>query len=185
MTYAPSRPNSAHAKDRTPLTIGPRRPGGKEIRLDRAALFERVWTEPVWKLAKEWGLSDRGLAKACARLRIPLPARGFWAKVQAGQRPRRPSLPEVNRGEAEEILIRGRMILPEIQRDEYRASNDRDRFARCGSPHAVNAGHLQRAGDPRNLKRFIEAGASHRLLSAGESWRLFRSGHRPSCTRST
>src|SRR5438105_15832280 len=52
------------------VTIGPRRPGGKEVRLARAALFERVWAEPVWKLAKEWGLSDRGLAKACRRLQI-------------------------------------------------------------------------------------------------------------------
>jgi hypothetical protein len=46
------------------------------IRLDRASLFEKVWTEPVWKLARGWGLSDRGLAKACGRLLIPLPPRG-------------------------------------------------------------------------------------------------------------
>src|SRR5690606_30890387 len=48
--------------------IGPWHPGGREIRLDRKALFERVWSTPVSKLAEEWGLSDRGLAKACKRL---------------------------------------------------------------------------------------------------------------------
>ena len=57
-------------------------------------------------LAKRWGLSGRGLAKACQRLQIPVPPRGFWAKVHSGQRVRRPRLPELEPGEAEEIVIR-------------------------------------------------------------------------------
>ncbi len=47
--------------------IGPWRKDGREIKLDRTAPFNRVWAEPVEKLAKEWGLSGRGLAKACRR----------------------------------------------------------------------------------------------------------------------
>jgi len=35
----------------------------------------RVWSVPVDKLATEWGLSGRGLAKACRRLKIPVPSR--------------------------------------------------------------------------------------------------------------
>jgi hypothetical protein len=88
------------------VQIGPWRPVNREIRLDRAALFERVWSEPVEKLAKGWGLSGRGLSKACQRLQIPVPPRGFWAKVHGGQRIRRPRLPELQPGEAEEIIIR-------------------------------------------------------------------------------
>ncbi|MGE0641782.1 MAG: hypothetical protein AB7G12_07350 [Thermoanaerobaculia bacterium] len=76
-----------------------------EIRVDRETLFERVWTVPVEKLASEWGLSGRGLAKACRRLRIPVPPRGYWARVAAGQRPRRPRLPDLPTGCAEEILV--------------------------------------------------------------------------------
>jgi ankyrin repeat protein len=79
---------------------------GHEIRLDRGGLFDRVWAEPVEKLAKEWGLSGRGLAKACQRLKIPVPPRGFWARVQNGQQVRRPRLPKLAPGEAEEIMIR-------------------------------------------------------------------------------
>lgn len=78
---------------------------GREIRLDRAALFELIWSKPVMKLAAEWGLSDRGLGKACRRLKIPVPPRGYWARVDAGQRRRRPQLPKLNPGEAEEIVI--------------------------------------------------------------------------------
>jgi hypothetical protein len=88
------------------VVIGGGKYGGREIQLDREALFDRVWSEPVQKLAKEWGLSDRGLAKACARLSIPVPPRGYWARLQNGQRLRRPQLPELKQGEAEVIIIR-------------------------------------------------------------------------------
>ncbi|HET9229324.1 MAG TPA: hypothetical protein VFR31_21775, partial [Thermoanaerobaculia bacterium] len=75
------------------------------VHLDRSTLFERVWSVPVDKLAKEWGLSGRGLAKACSRLKVPVPPRGYWARVAAGQRVHRPKLPILPPGQAEEILI--------------------------------------------------------------------------------
>lgn len=87
------------------VRIGPRRGDGTDLRLDRAALFDRVWSTPVSALAEEWGLSDRGLAKACRRLQIPVPPRGYWAKKAAGKRVRRPKLPELPAGQAEEIVI--------------------------------------------------------------------------------
>jgi len=88
------------------VEIGAWRRDGREIRIDRTALFNRVWSEPVEKLAKEWGLSGRGLGKACRRLQIPVPPRGFWARAQHGQRMRRPRLPNLPPGEAKEIVIR-------------------------------------------------------------------------------
>ena len=74
--------------------------------MDRSALFDRVWSVPVDKLAKEWGLSGRGLAKACRRLQIPVPPRGYLARVAAGQRVRRPKLPTLPPGQGEEVVIR-------------------------------------------------------------------------------
>jgi hypothetical protein len=50
-------------------------------------------------------MSDRGLAKACRRIRVPVPPRGYWAKAEAGHRPRRPKLPAVARGEVEEVMV--------------------------------------------------------------------------------
>jgi len=88
--------------------IGSWRSGALEVRLDRQKLFERVWTVPVETLATEWGLSGRGLAKACTRLRIPVPPRGYWARVAAGQRPARPRLPALPVGQAEEVLVYAR-----------------------------------------------------------------------------
>jgi hypothetical protein len=78
---------------------------GRYVHLDRSTLFERVWSVPVNKLATEWGLSGRGLSKACSRLKVPVPPRGYWARVAAGQRVHRPKLPILPPGQAEEIRI--------------------------------------------------------------------------------
>ena len=48
-------------------------------------LYKLVWSKPVSSLAKQFGISDVGLAKACKRARIPLPMRGYWVKVAVGQ----------------------------------------------------------------------------------------------------
>jgi len=87
------------------VQIGRRRPGTQELRLTREDLFERVWSTPVSTLAPQWGLSDRGLGKACRKLKIPTPPRGYWAKVKAGKCVRRAKLPEMPAGEAEEIVV--------------------------------------------------------------------------------
>lgn len=58
--------------------------------MDRDQLFERVWSEPVAKLAAEWGISGPGLKKVCRTLHIPVPPRGFWAKLKAQHRVNRP-----------------------------------------------------------------------------------------------
>lgn len=59
--------------------------GARQIRMDRAEVFERVWETPVSKLAEAWGLSGRGLKKNCERLKIPTPPRGYWPKKRAGR----------------------------------------------------------------------------------------------------
>lgn len=85
--------------------IGRWRAPGRGIRMDREELFERVWSTPLYKLAEEWGLSGTGLRKACRRLQVPTPGRGYWQKVKAGKKVRRPSLPELPDGEAEEVVV--------------------------------------------------------------------------------
>jgi hypothetical protein len=43
-----------------------------------------VWKTPITRLAKEYGLSDVGLAKICKKHDIPRPPRGYWAKKEGG-----------------------------------------------------------------------------------------------------
>jgi hypothetical protein len=57
--------------------------------LSRRDLYELVWSTPVTKPAEQFGISDRGLAKICERYRVPSPPRGYWAKLEAGAKPKR------------------------------------------------------------------------------------------------
>ena len=66
----------------------------KPIRLSREDLYELAWSKPLSSLAQDFGISDVALAKRCRRLGIPIPGRGYWARVDAGQTPYRPKLPK-------------------------------------------------------------------------------------------
>ncbi len=61
--------------------------------LTREELFERVWAEPMSALAPKLGISDVALKKRCQNLGVPTPPRGYWAKLAAGKRVKRPLLP--------------------------------------------------------------------------------------------
>ena len=63
-------------------------------RYDREELYGEVWKEPVSVVAKRYGVSDTALAKVCRRLNVPLPPRGYWAKLRAGVSVSIPALPE-------------------------------------------------------------------------------------------
>jgi hypothetical protein len=65
---------------------------------DREKLYEEAWSLPVQKVAKRYGISGVALAKICRKLRVPVPGRGYWAKLSAGkivaERPALPPLPK-------------------------------------------------------------------------------------------
>lgn len=62
------------------------------LTLTRQDLYELAWSKPLVELARDFGLSDVALAKRYRKLAIPIPGRGYWARVAAGQSPRRPAL---------------------------------------------------------------------------------------------
>jgi hypothetical protein len=66
----------------------------KPLTVSREDLYELAWSKPMRELAKDFGISDVALAKRCRRLAIPVPGRGYWARVDAGQQPYRPQLPK-------------------------------------------------------------------------------------------
>jgi hypothetical protein len=75
--------------------------------LRREDLYQLVWTAPVSEIAARMGISDVGLAKACRRVDIPLPSRGYWARIGAGQRIVQAALPPIPIGLSEVIRITG------------------------------------------------------------------------------
>ncbi|MCE9528180.1 MAG: hypothetical protein K8R36_19230 [Planctomycetales bacterium] len=75
----------------------------KIVKLTRQQLYERVWQEPMSRLAATFGLSDVGLAKICRKHNVPRPPRGYWAKKEFGQSPAQTPLPKPENNDAIEF----------------------------------------------------------------------------------
>jgi hypothetical protein len=43
------------------------------ITFQRDQLYDEIWSVPILQLAKQYGLSDVGLAKICTKMKIPRP----------------------------------------------------------------------------------------------------------------
>lgn len=74
--------------------------------VSREALYDLVWDEPVRTIAQRMGISDVWLKKCCARAEIPVPDRGYWAKLRAGKRVARRSLPPRPPGIPADVTIK-------------------------------------------------------------------------------
>lgn len=98
------------------------------MKYDREKLYEEVWSEPTSTVAKRYGVSDVALAKACRQLGIPLPPRGYWAKVKSGkpvmERPQLPPEPKKKEEPEEKKTEKAKPKRKMIQRNpkalEYR-----------------------------------------------------------------
>ena len=82
-----SMPAEEDDHDKVPLL----RRGDRE-RATREELFQKVWAQPVSIVAKEYQITDNALRKRCIHLNVPIPERGYWAKLRAGKPVNRPQL---------------------------------------------------------------------------------------------
>jgi integrase len=77
----------------------------------RSSLYELVWSAPVTEISEQLGVSDVALAKLCRRAAVPRPGRGYWARVEAGQRVARTPLPPPPEHVPDLLRIRGRKAI--------------------------------------------------------------------------
>jgi hypothetical protein len=61
---------------------------------DRDELYKEVWERPSVKVAAKYGISAVMLGKVCRKLQIPVPGRGYWAKLEFGKPVERIPLPD-------------------------------------------------------------------------------------------
>jgi len=76
--------------------------------VSREDLYRLIWEAPVSEVARRFGISDVGLAKACRRAAIPIPPRGYWAKAEAGRLVEQSPLPPPPPGLRDKIRLKGR-----------------------------------------------------------------------------
>lgn len=98
--------------------------------IKRSKLYERVWTEPVIRVAAELGTTNFMLAELCRRYAIPTPSSGYWMKLQFGKAVEVPALPD---GDDVEI------DLTKLTRAGYRPSKLVTRAERRAGPAPIEA----------------------------------------------
>ena len=72
----------------------------------RDELFEQVWSKPMSTLAREYGISDVGLAKICKKMEIPRPERGYWRQIEVGRKPKKAKLKTLTKKGVERVYIK-------------------------------------------------------------------------------
>ncbi|WP_421423749.1 hypothetical protein [Agrobacterium rosae] len=119
-------------------------------KLSREELFALVWEKPTSEIAKELGLSDVAIGKLCTKLQVPKPPRGYWARMQAWQRPRRPALvafrEELDTKRRDELRAKTAESLSKLQRQflEMALSDMNNRGAGIAPPGAKPLANLDR-----------------------------------------
>lgn len=76
------------------------------INLSREELYELVWSQPMIRLSRQFGMSDKGLAKHCKKMRIPVPGVGYWKRVRHNIQSEIPPLPVLHDPKLQRVRLR-------------------------------------------------------------------------------
>ena len=71
----------------------------------REQFYEKVWSAPATKIAKELGCSDVLIGKECKSHNIPKPSLGYWAKLAHGKKTEKPLLPKDDRPGVQTLIF--------------------------------------------------------------------------------
>ena len=141
-------------------------------RVQRETLYAEVWETPMLTLAPKYGVSAVFLRRVCVSLDIPCPPRGYWAKRQAGRRPKIPPLPKLKPGghfewRKGDQLIGGNAIEPtepEPKSDRARRTQVMASLAPFTSGRVAGDGYLKPL--KRNLPDFVVTESSLKRAAA-------------------
>ncbi len=86
---------------------------GDHQQKQREELYRKVWEKPISEAAKEEHIADATLRNRCKKLQVPIPDRGYWAKLRAGKTVYKknlspmapPNLPKPHTGEKRKLHI--------------------------------------------------------------------------------
>lgn len=75
------------------------------MRLSRAQLHELVWSRPMTEIARQFGVRDQHIARACDGADIARPRAGYWQKVEYGKAASRSALSNDRFGASDIVAI--------------------------------------------------------------------------------
>ena len=131
--------------------------GGVDGPVTREALYDLVWSDPMLKVAAQFGVSSSYMARVCTVLNVPRPERGYWAKLAVGKAPAKPPLPEAGPGDQLEWVRGGDFAYMPRRRAGPRA---------LSTPRPKPA----RKADPATERHRLIVGAKELFEAGRESW---------------
>jgi hypothetical protein len=102
------------------------------VTMTRQELYDLVWSKPMRDAAAAIPMSDVGLKKACVRLNVPVPAQGYWNKVQAGYRLKQRPLPPLTPGQLDRATFAG--VRPRASEDLVLRRDQAKAALQAGAP---------------------------------------------------
>lgn len=130
--------------------------------MTRNELYLAVWAEPVMRVAKRIGISDRGLAEVCRRVDIPTPPRGYWRRIQTGQTPDKTPLPHPGDDSVVPFTVEGALFMG-IKAGKANTREAAGSAANTAPVEASPIAHGTRPSEPQRTEWV--AGASPRTLA--------------------
>lgn len=123
--------------------------------ITRESLYEEVWAEPVTRVAPRYGISGVALGKICRKHKIPLPPRGYWAKINAGHSPKKIPLPTAKEFENYSLpLTRSRTYNPDNpDASRKKATTAQERIGFVDVPEALDSPHPLITKASKRLRR--------------------------------
>lgn len=82
----------------------------KAGRISREDLYQRIWSTPFVRVAKELGYSYPELVVICARLNLPRPTGGYWHRLAHGGASEQVPLPTAAPGTPAEVPLGPRLL---------------------------------------------------------------------------
>jgi hypothetical protein len=70
----------------------------------RKELYEIVWTTPLYKLARQYALSNEGIKKICKEYDVPIPDGSYWSKFKFNKKFKKAKLNRFFSGEDKIVL---------------------------------------------------------------------------------
>lgn len=134
----------------------------------RQELYDLVWSAPAPKPANALGVTHKALLKRCRALTVPRPSRRYWAKLDAGQTPKKrplPLMPNVLFKEAAQRHIRKSLPLPMDTEPLFPLATELEK--------AINKGYL----DDYQRARVNEPPFPEALVSKSLAERVARAFH--------
>lgn len=123
--------------------------------ITRESLYEEIWAEPVTRVAPRYGISGVALGKICRKHKIPLPPRGYWAKINAGHLPKKIPLPTAKEFENYSLpLTRSRTYNPDNPgASRKNATTAQERIGFVDVPEALDSPHPLITKASKRLRR--------------------------------